>query len=75
MDAATMISVAYTIGLRTSSEASRITFAVDTPLLDNRCCRSRRTMFSTSMMASSTSAPRAMTSPASVIVLIVWSCV
>ena len=69
-----MINVANTIGLRTSSEASRMTFAVDTPLPASRCCRSRRTMFSTSMIASSTSAPRAITSPASVIVLIVWSC-
>ena len=33
--------------------------------------RSRRTMFSTSTMASSTMAPRAMTKPASTIVLMV----
>ena len=37
-----------------------------------RRCRSRRTMFSTSMIASSTITPNAMTSPASTIVLIDW---
>ena len=35
------------------------------------CWRSRRTMFSMSMMASSTTTPRAITRPASTIVLIV----
>ena len=38
---------------------------------DVRCCRSRRTMFSMSMIASSTTTPTEITNPASTIVLIV----
>ena len=49
--------------LRTSSEASRMMLAVDCALPSARCWRRRRTMFSMSMMASSTTTPRAMTKP------------
>ena len=45
-----LISVAYTIALRTSIEASRITRAVETPVSSRRCWRSLRTMFSMSMI-------------------------
>ena len=48
-----------------------MTDAVDSVLPERRDSRSRLTMFSASMMASSTTAPRAMTRPARVIVLIV----
>ena len=65
------ISVAYTIALRTSSEASRMILAVETPLPSRRCCRRRRTTFSISMIASSTMSPRAITIPARIMVLIV----
>jgi hypothetical protein len=67
----TLMSVAWTTGPRTSSEASRMMPAVDLPLPSRRCWRMRRTMFSTSMMASSTSSPRAITSPARIMVLMV----
>ena len=48
-----------------------MTLAVDRPLPSLRCCRSRRTTFSMSMMASSTMSPRAITNPARTIVLMV----
>ena len=44
--------------------------AVDLVLPSRRAWRSRRMMFSTSMMASSTTTPTAMTNPARIIVLI-----
>src|SRR5437879_6211863 len=60
--------------LRTSSEASRMTVAVDLALPCRRCWRRRRTMFSMSMMASSTTTPTAITNPAKTIVLMVTPC-
>ena len=67
--ATTSMSVAYTIALRTSSDASRITGRVDFGDPSRRAWRRRRTMFSTSMMASSTTTPTAMTKPARTMVL------
>ena len=69
--ASAMMRVACQIAGRTSSEASRMMRAVDLSLPALRCSRSRRTMFSTSMMASSTTEPSATTKPASTMVLIV----
>jgi hypothetical protein len=69
--ASAMISVACQIAGRTSSEASRMMRAVDSVLPAARLSRRRRTMFSTSMMASSTSEPSATAKPASTIVLMV----
>ena len=62
------IVVAYTTALRTSVEASRTTFIGSIGLPAARLRRSRRVMFSTSMMASSTTSPSAITSPAMTIV-------
>src|SRR5262245_6026968 len=59
------------MALRTSSDASRMMLPVDFVLPSLRCWRSRRTMFSMSMMASSTTTPTAMTNPARTMVLIV----
>ncbi len=58
------------IGPRTSRDASRTTLAGDLPVLAARSWRMRRTMFSMSMMASSTTTPTAMTRPARIITLI-----
>src|SRR3990170_184046 len=72
--ASASMSDAYTTAPRTSSDASKTTLAVvamERSSLDRRCRRSRRTMFSTSTIASSTTAPKAITNPASTIVLIV----
>ena len=69
--ATTSMSVAYTIALRTSRDASRMTLAVDLPPPSLRCWRRRRTTFSMSMIASSTMSPSAITNPARTIVLIV----
>ena len=66
-----MITVACQMAGRTSSEASRIMRAVDSSLPAARFWRRRRTIFSTSMMASSTTEPRATMKPASTMVLIV----
>ena len=63
------IIVAYTTALRTSRLASTTTRNGDRGCSSVRFSRSRRTMFSTSMMASSTTSPRAITSPAITIVL------
>ncbi len=70
--ATTLISVAYVMALRTSTDASRTTRTVlrSPPA---RFWRSRLTMFSMSMMASSTTTPTAITSPARTIVLMVAS--
>ena len=69
--AATSINVAYTMALRTSSDASRMIRAVDFLLPAARWSRKRRTTFSMSMIASSTMSPNAITKPARIIVLIV----
>ena len=61
--ASASISEAYTTAPRTSSDASKITRAVERPSGSLRCCRSRRTMFSVSTIASSTTAPSAITNP------------
>ena len=45
--------------------------AIDLVLPSARCCRRRRITFSMSMMASSTTSPRAMAMPARIIVLMV----
>ena len=69
-----MIAVAKRIGRTTSCVAPSITSPIGkAPLeLGSLCrCRSRRTMFSTAMMASSTSAPIAIVNPPRVIVLTV----
>ena len=71
IDAATTMNVAYPMGLRTSRQARRITTAVGVLPPLSRSSRSRLVMFSTPMIASSTTAPSAMTSPARVIVLMV----
>ena len=65
------MSDAYTIELRTSSEASSTILAVESGASERRFSRSLRTMFSQSTIASSTTAPVAITKPASTIVLIV----
>ena len=69
--ARTMISVACRMAGRTSSDASKMMRAVDLSLPALRCWRSRRTMFSTSMIASSTTEPKATINPASTMTLIV----
>ena len=66
-----MIIVAWMMGPRTSRDASSTIRAVDLVLPSRRCWRSRRTMFSMSMIASSTITPSAITKPARIIVLIV----
>ncbi|MNK97887.1 hypothetical protein D3C87_1182350 [compost metagenome] len=66
----TTITVAYTMPERTSTLAWRTTSIVDRGLPAARFCLSRRTMFSTSTTASSTSSPMAMARPPSVITLI-----
>ena len=71
--ASTMISVACTMAGRISSDASRMMRAVVLELPALRASRRRRTTFSTSMIASSTTEPRATTNPAKTIVLIVYS--
>ena len=65
------IRLAYTTALRTSSEASNTTRNAERGLPSSRLIRNRRTMFSTSMIASSTTSPRAITRPASTIVSII----
>ena len=62
------------MALRTSSEESstiREVAASDRSPVASRYRRNRLTMFSTSMMASSTTTPTEMTSPARIIVLMV----
>src|SRR5881396_1951093 len=59
------------MALRTSSEASRMTLPTDLVLPSLRYWRRRRTMFSMSMMASSTTTPTAITKPARTMVLMV----
>ena len=59
------------MALRTSSEPSSTMRAVDLSLPVFRASRNRRTMFSMSMMASSTTTPTAITRPARIMVLIV----
>ncbi len=54
---------------RTSTEASSTIEKVDAVLPPARASRSRRTMFSTSMIASSTTTPMATTNPASTMTL------
>ena len=66
--ASMMISVACQIDGRTSSDASRMIRAVDRVLPACLSCRNRRTTFSTSMIASSTTDPSATMKPASTIV-------
>ncbi len=69
----TTIRLANTTADRTSSEAFKTTQnggQLDAPG-SARLRRNRRTIFSTSMIASSTTSPMAMTRPASTIVLIV----
>ena len=61
----TTIAVAYTTALRTSFEASTTTRNADSGFPAARFSRSRRTTFSTSMIASSTTSPRAITRPVS----------
>jgi hypothetical protein len=58
------------MGLRTSSEASRMNEAIDLVPPSWRCSRSRRVTFSTPTIASSTTTPAAITKPASTITLI-----
>ena len=69
--ASASMSEAYTTAPRTSSDASKITRAVERDPPSRRCCRSRLTMFSVSTIASSTTAPSAIAKPARTIVLIV----
>ena len=57
------------IAVRTSTDASRMMPKVDRVLPSARAWRMRRTMFSTSMIASSTTTPMATTRPASTITL------
>ena len=59
------------IALRTSTEASSTILNVDVSIPSERARRNRRTMFSTSMIASSTTTPMATTSPARTITLMV----
>ena len=56
---------------RTSTEALSTVLKVEAPLPAARACRSLRTTFSTSMMASSTTTPMATTNPASTMTLTV----
>ncbi len=65
--------VAYVIAVRTSIEASSTIRNVDRVLPLARACRRRLTMFSTSMIASSTTTPIATTRPARTMTLIVAS--
>ena len=65
------ISDANTTADRTSSEADSTTSKLERGLPASRLSLSRRAMFSTSMIASSTTSPSAMTSPAITIVLMV----
>ena len=65
------INVASTIGRRTSIEAFNITASSGVTLRNLTACRRRRTMFSTSMIASSTTTPSATARPLRVIVLMV----
>ena len=65
------IKVAKTTALRTSSDAASTTSNADLVSPSARFCLSLRTMFSTSMIASSTTSPIAITRPARTIVLIV----
>jgi len=62
------------IALRTSTEASTTMSKTARLLRVAFASRSLRTMFSTSMIASSTTTPMDTTSPASTMTLIVWSC-
>jgi hypothetical protein len=59
------------IAVRTSTEASNTIRKVEAVLPAARAWRNRRTMFSTSMMASSTTTPIATTSPARTMTLTV----
>ena len=65
--------VAYVIAVRTSTEASSTIRNVDCDEPAARAWRRRLTMFSTSMIASSTTTPIATTSPARTMTLIVVS--
>jgi hypothetical protein len=58
-----MINVAYTMEVRISTDASKTTWSEGLGAGRSRFSRSRRKMFSTSMMASSTTAPMAMARP------------
>ena len=71
MNTSTTIRLAKTTALRTSREASSTTWKAGRGSASNRFWRRRRTMFSTSMIASSTTSPTAMTRPASTMVLMV----
>ena len=65
------IRLPYTTALRTSSEASNTTAIAGRGSAACRFSRRRRTMFSTSMIASSTTSPSAITRPARTIVSMV----
>lgn len=69
----TMISVEFSIGMRTSFDALNTTSRVDSRSFAGFCLFSRRRLytFSTSTMASSTSDPMAMAMPPRLMVLMV----